>query len=59
MIELYKADVGMHRREYYCLSADVSALPTGDGMYTGCTAYCVDTGDLYMYDAENEQWRMQ
>ncbi len=59
MIELYKTDLGNHRREYYCLAKDVPNLPKDDEMYTGCTAYCVDTGDLLMYDAENKAWEVQ
>ena len=59
MITLYKTDLGDHRREYYCLSKDAVNLPKDDELFTGSSAYCVDTGDLYMYDAETKIWRKQ
>ncbi len=59
MITLYKTDLAGHKREYFCLSADVTDLPNDKEMFTGCSAYCVDTGDVYLWDSENEQWRKQ
>lgn len=47
---------------YYCLAADVTNLEAraeADKCWSGSCAYCIDTGDLYMYDAENKQWRKQ
>lgn len=43
--------------QLYGLSKDVSKLPTTLAM--GSSAYCVDTGDLYMFDSENKQWTLQ
>lgn len=43
--------------QLYGLSKDVDKLPTTLAM--GSSAYCVDTGDLYMFDSENSQWILQ
>lgn len=42
-------------RESWCgLSTDISKLPhTGA---TGSTAYCVDTGERYMYERTTDKW---
>lgn len=47
---------------YYCLSSDVADLATRaekDKCWSGSWAYCMDTGDTYMYDAENKRWIQQ
>ena len=36
-------------RTYQGLSTDVSKLPTYDDLLTGSTAFCVDTGEVYVY----------
>lgn len=44
---------------YYCLSSDVADLDARaekDKCWSGSWAYCMDTGDTYMYDAENKRW---
>lgn len=43
-------------REYYGLSTDIDKLPKGEYMATGSTAYCVDNGSLYMYNAVSKTW---
>lgn len=42
-------------RESWCgLSTDISKLPhTG---VTGSTAYCIDTGERYMYERTTDKW---
>lgn len=66
MIQLYEQDLNTHRRGYMCLSSDIANLPTNpdielehEKMYNGCYAYCLDTGDLYMYNAATDQWVLQ
>ena len=46
-------------REYFGLSTDVAKLPTYDDLATGSSAYCVDNGNIYMYNAESKLWVMQ
>lgn len=47
---------------YYCLSGDVADLDARaekDGCWSGSWAYCIDTGDTYMYDADGKRWILQ
>ena len=47
---------------YYCLSSDVGDLTARakkDDCWSGSWAYCIDTGALYMYDRDNENWTEQ
>ena len=44
--------------EFYGLSADIAELPT-EGIRSGSTAYCVDTGDIYIFEETNQQWHKQ
>ena len=46
-------------REYFGLSTDLAKLPTYDDLATGSSAYCVDNGDLYMYNAVGKTWVLQ
>ena len=46
-------------REYFGLSTDVAKLPKYDDLATGSTAYCVDNGALYMYNAAGKTWVSQ
>ena len=46
-------------RSYSGLSTDVSKLPKYDDLATGSSAYCVDSGAIYMYDATAKTWRLQ
>ena len=46
-------------REYFGLSADVDKLPTYSDLATGSSAYCVDSGELYMYNASTTEWVKQ
>ena len=39
------------RRSYQGLSTDVAKLPKYDDLLTGSNALCVDTGDIYIYQA--------
>lgn len=43
----------------YGLSADIAELPTNEDIMMGSTAYCVDTGAVYMYDNVNKTWVAQ
>lgn len=45
-------------KAYYegeCLSADTK--PTGSYIYNGSKLIEMDTSTVYIYDAENEEWR--
>ena len=46
-------------RGYELLSNDVGKLPTSDNLMTGSSAYCIDTGDYYKYEATTKQWYKQ
>ena len=52
-------------RAYTGLSTDVDKLPTKEkypeykDLGSGSTAYCVDTGDLYMYEQSSDKWYQQ
>ena len=46
-------------REYFGLSSDVSKLPVYDDLATGSNAYCVDSGDLYIFNAVSKTWVKQ
>lgn len=46
-------------RGYELLSADVGKLPTSDNLMTGSSAYCIDTGDFYKYEATTKKWYNQ
>ena len=54
-------DVGIVKvlRGYELLSTDVGKLPTSDNLMTGSSAYCIDTGDYYKYEATTKQWYKQ
>ena len=46
-------------RGYELLSTDFGKLPTSDNLMTGSSAYCIDTGDYYKYEATTKQWYKQ
>lgn len=46
-------------REYFGLSTDVAKLPKYDDLATGSSAYCVDNGALYMFNANSKTWVLQ
>jgi len=46
-------------REYFGLSTDIDKLPKYEDLATGSSAYCVDSGDLYMYNADSKTWVQQ
>ena len=54
-------DVGIVKvlRAYELLSTDFGKLPTSDNLMTGSSAYCIDTGDYYKYEATTKQWYKQ
>lgn len=60
--EMYTTVIGKTIRSYFGQSADVSKLPkkTTNFAYaslgSGSTAFCVDTGDLYMYNSKTNEW---
>jgi hypothetical protein len=45
--------------EFFGLSADVIKLPTVSVIGTGSIAYCVDTGELYIYERTTKKWYKQ
>lgn len=47
--------------DYWCLEKDVPNLPNAstNKLANGSSAYCQDTGNLYMYDEENDKWILQ
>lgn len=51
--------------EYFGLSKDVSKLPTVakypkyKDLPTGAIAYCIDNGELYMYEKTTDSWIKQ
>lgn len=47
------------RAEFYGLAQDVSLLPTTDEIASGSVAYCVDTGDIFMYLKATHTWYPQ
>lgn len=42
---------------YMGLSIDVPNLPTD--FKTGATAYCIDTGEVYIFESSTQQWYLQ
>ena len=46
-------------REYFGLSSDVSKLPVYEDLATGSNAYCIDSGELYIYNAVGKTWIKQ
>lgn len=46
------------RLDLYGLSEDVDKLPT-EGINSGSTAFCVDTGDVYIFLRYTKQWYKQ
>ena len=46
-------------KDYELLSTDFGKLPTSDNLMTGSSAYCIDTGDYYKYEATTKQWYKQ
>lgn len=41
---------------YRGLKADMADMKTATN---GCTFYCMDTSELYMYDGSNNSWVLQ
>lgn len=50
-------DVDGNIRNYDGLSKDVSKLP--HYVETGSSAYCIDTGDIYIYEKSSDTWYLQ
>ncbi len=46
-------------RDYELLSKDVDKLPKYDNLKTGSSAYCIDNGDFYKYEATTKTWYKQ
>lgn len=44
-------------RNYDGLSSDVDKLP--HYVETGSSAYCIDTGDIYIYEKKSDIWYLQ
>ena len=45
------------KREYSGISTEINKLPKY--VSTGSTAYCIDTGDIYIYYAGDKSWHKQ
>ena len=43
-------------RSYEGLAKDVSKLPKYDDLETGSSAFCVDTGQLFIYEKTTKTW---
>ena len=43
---------------FYGLEADIALLPV-EGFVSGSKAYCVDTGNIYIFLASTKQWYLQ
>lgn len=50
---------GVNKREYQGFSIDVRKLPRYDDLESGSTAFCLDTGDYYIYHAKTKDWVLQ
>lgn len=51
-----------NRYGFYCLSSDLTDLTEKAKeleCWQGSWAYCIDTGDTYMWDSDSKQWRAQ
>ena len=46
------------RADFYGLEADVGLLPT-EGINSGSSAFCVDTGNVYIYLSSTQTWYLQ
>lgn len=53
----YTTNSGSSIRHYVCKSTDIK--PTGGDVPNGSDLYEMDTGDIYMYDAETKTWLKQ
>ncbi len=65
MITLEKSgnDYDRQVQDIRCLSTDTKPLNTtgglnGDYLENGATIFEIDTGNVYMFDYENDQWIM-
>lgn len=59
LIEYKGAGAGMTPCYYYkghCLPSEVSALPTGAGVYNGSEMTLIGGANVVHYDAENQTW---
>lgn len=43
-------------RDYSGISSEVGKLPTYDDLATGSTAFCVDNGEVLIYDSTTKSW---
>lgn len=43
-------------RNYEGLSKDINKLPKYDNLMTGSTAFCIDTSQLFEYEATTKTW---
>ena len=50
---------GVNKREYQGFSVDVPKLPKYENLEAGSSAYCLDTGDYYIYHAKTKTWVIQ
>ncbi len=55
MNEMHYIDAEKIQYQGTCLSTDTK--PTGGRIANGSILMEMDTGTLYLYDAENEEWR--
>lgn len=43
-------------RDYEGLSVDLAKLPKYENLGTGSSAFCIDTGQLFEYEATTKTW---
>lgn len=55
--EIVKYENGIY--EFAGLSKDIGKLPVVDAVKSGSNAYCIDTGEVYMYEKSSNSWFKQ
>lgn len=55
--EIVKYENGIY--EFAGLSEDIGKLPVVDAVKSGSNAYCIDTGEVYMYEKSSNRWFKQ
>lgn len=55
--EIVKYENGIY--EFAGLSEDIGKLPVVDAVKSGSNAYCIDTGEVFMYEKSSNSWFKQ
>lgn len=64
---LFQADMGSfecteidnNKYTFMGLSSDVAKLPKGETIATGSVAYCLDSGEVYIFHRLSNEWKPQ